>query len=100
MYPTKFRVRSFKRSPSFFAAAITWGALLLGTPALVLAQSSPSSLSVSIDGIWVLMAAAMVFLMQAGFLALEAGSVREKAAAITALKNEDGISLPRRSFGK
>jgi Amt family ammonium transporter len=43
--------------------------------------------AVRTDQLWVLVAAAMVMLMQAGFLALEVGSVRPQAAGITALKN-------------
>src|SRR5687768_15430860 len=43
--------------------------------------------NVQIDRLWVLISAALVFFMQAGFLALEAGAVRAKSVAITALKN-------------
>lgn len=39
------------------------------------------------DKNWILLSAAAVFLMQAGFLCLEVGSVRAKSANITALKN-------------
>lgn len=39
------------------------------------------------DRLWVLIAAAMVMLMQTGFLCLEIGCVRPQAAVITALKN-------------
>lgn len=39
------------------------------------------------DRVWVLVAAAMVMFMQAGFLALEVGSVRPHAMVITAMKN-------------
>ena len=40
-----------------------------------------------ISSLWVLVAAALVFLMQAGFMAFEVGMVRIKNAPVTALKN-------------
>jgi Amt family ammonium transporter len=47
------------------------------------ADGGPSAL----DQGWVLVSAALIFFMQAGFLALEAGLVRPQNAAITALKS-------------
>ena len=48
-----------------------------------------------IDVVWVLMSAALVFLMQAGFLCLEAGLTRTKNSINVAIKNvaDFGISL-------
>lgn len=46
-----------------------------------------SELMVSVDALWVIVAAAMVFLMQAGFLAFEVGCVRPKSATSVAMKN-------------
>ncbi len=40
-----------------------------------------------IDSLWVILAAALVFLMQAGFTALEAGSIRAKNSYNVAIKN-------------
>ncbi|EHA15689.1 MULTISPECIES: ammonium transporter [Halomonadaceae] len=40
-----------------------------------------------IDTLWVLWAAALVFVMQAGFLCLEAGTTRTKNAINVAMKN-------------
>jgi Amt family ammonium transporter len=40
-----------------------------------------------IDRLWVLVAAAFIFMMQAGFLALEVGMVRPREAAVQAMKN-------------
>ena len=40
-----------------------------------------------LDTLWVLWAAAMVFVMQAGFLCLEAGTTRTKNAINVAMKN-------------
>lgn len=47
----------------------------------------PDVLSLQIDRLWVLFAACLVLFMQTGFLTLEVGCVRRKAATITALKN-------------
>lgn len=41
----------------------------------------------TLDTLWVLIAAALVFFMQAGFLCFEVGSVRPKNAWVTAAKN-------------
>jgi len=66
------------------------------TPVLfVLASSAPASaaeMSVSdlasrLDAVWVMVAAALVLMMQIGFLLLEAGSVRTKNAINVAQKN-------------
>jgi ammonium transporter, Amt family len=59
-------------------------ALLLLLPSTAAAAPDAQLLA---DRAWVLVAAAMVFLMQAGFLCLEVGCVQPKAAVITALKN-------------
>jgi len=66
-----------------------WSALLvLLTPLIVYAEPlSLEDISLKIDILWVLLAAVLVFFMQVGFLALEVGSVRHRAATITALKN-------------
>jgi len=45
------------------------------------------SIAVSVDVLWVLVAAVLVFFMQGGFLLLEGGSVRERSAPIVAMKN-------------
>ncbi|MEM6841852.1 MAG: ammonium transporter [Bacteroidota bacterium] len=46
-----------------------------------------SSLDFSLDALWVLIAAALVFLMQAGFKSLEVGMVRRHQVAAVAMKN-------------
>ena len=51
------------------------------------ANSLISSLDFSIDALWVLIAAALVFLMQAGFKSLEVGMVRRHQVAAVAMKN-------------
>lgn len=40
-----------------------------------------------IDEVWVLIASAMIFLMQAGFSLLEVGSVRPKSSSNILIKN-------------
>lgn len=52
------------------------------------AQAAPVSIPVDTVSIaWVLICAALVFLMQSGFLAFEIGLVRRKNAPVTAIKN-------------
>ncbi len=50
-------------------------------------ESEISALNLQIDKLWVLIAAALVFFMQAGFLALELGLVLKKDASSIGLKN-------------
>ncbi len=58
------------------------------TPTPAAAPAAPAiDYGLQIDRLWVLIAGALVFFMQAGFLALEAGLVRTRAAPITAMKN-------------
>jgi Amt family ammonium transporter len=47
---------------------------------------SPDSIATSLDTVWVLIAAALVFFMQAGFFLLEAGLTRAKNSANVVLK--------------
>ncbi|VAW29418.1 Ammonium transporter, partial [hydrothermal vent metagenome] len=51
-----------------------------------LAQSN-KALGISIDTVWVLLAAALVFLMQAGFALVEAGFTRSKNTVNILMKN-------------
>lgn len=79
-----------------FRKPYVWiGSLLALIPGLMEAaeQASPTLKEVvvinqqSIDKLWVLMAAAMVFLMQAGFKCFEVGIVRTKNSTVTGMKN-------------
>ncbi len=62
--------------------------LTLLTPTLVLAQdASPETVQLHLDYVWTILAAALVFLMQAGFALLETGLTRAKNAANIIMKN-------------
>jgi len=66
----------------------TTTALFLCVASLAFAEeSSPSSLSVALDTVWVLVAAALVMFMQPGFAMVEAGFTRAKNACNILMKN-------------
>lgn len=52
-----------------------------------MAEPTAASLSVALDTMWVMVAASLVFFMQAGFAMVEAGFTRAKNAANIVLKN-------------
>ena len=64
---------------------------ILGLSALAFASpafaADDAIAPVELDRLWLLLAAALVFFMQAGFLCLEVGLVRPKNTSITALKS-------------
>jgi Amt family ammonium transporter len=68
-------------------------AVLAGTgliallPATALAEATAETNAVAIDTVWTLIAAILVFLMQAGFAAVEMGFTRAKNAANIIMKN-------------
>lgn len=59
--------------------------LILSTPAM--ANEALSDVKTWLDSLWVILAAALVFLMQAGFTSLEAGCIRAKNSYNVAIKN-------------
>ncbi len=61
--------------------------LLLGATGALHAEPAGRSLAASVDPWWVCIAAALVFLMQGGFLLLETGLVRSKNSINVAVKN-------------
>jgi Amt family ammonium transporter len=70
------------------AEATTHGRVLLQTNETIdLLTEEVVGVNLAIDTLWQLLAAFMVFLMQAGFAALEAGSVRAKNTKNILLKN-------------
>ena len=58
-------------------------------------DSTPNSNAANIDLLWMLMCAVLVFMMQAGFMCLESGIIRNKNNINVALKNvsDFGISI-------
>lgn len=60
--------------------------MLLAFPGVAAAQGAPSPVN-ALDTVWVLLAAILVFFMQAGFGLVEAGLVRAKNAANVLMKN-------------
>ena len=68
--------------------------LLLLIPSLALAQDvAPSAEAIAIDTVWVMLAAFLVFFMQAGFATLEAGFCRTKNAGHIAWKNLVNLAI-------
>lgn len=59
--------------------------IVLASPAY--ADTSLVDAKVWVDSLWIILAAALVFLMQAGFTALEAGCIRAKNSYNVAIKN-------------
>lgn len=68
-----------------------WAVLQTGVPGFLLsavsAASLPTELLTSINTVWTLISAFLVFFMQAGFAMLETGSTRSKGAANIMMKN-------------
>ena len=75
---------------------ITAGALLVFGAVYSFADSNSNA--VAIDTIWTLMAAVLVFLMQAGFAMLETGFTRAKNAANIMMKNLMDFSIGSLAF--
>ncbi|WP_195571573.1 ammonium transporter [Paenibacillus sp. 1001270B_150601_E10] len=76
-----------KRSKFASVSALAVSALLLGgSYASAAAEVTTEQLKVGLDGVWILIAAVLVLLMQGGFALLEAGSTRMKNAGHVAGK--------------
>ena len=69
--------------------------ILLNTLTTVKADSTIESNAANIDLLWMLICAVLVFMMQAGFMCLESGIIRNKNNINVALKNvsDFGISI-------
>ncbi len=79
---------------------LVWG-LLLALPSLVLAEEAPieaPAVQNNLNFVWTLIAAFMVFLMQAGFAMVEAGFTRAKNACNILMKNVMDFSIGALSF--
>ncbi len=86
----------FKNRITRLAGAVSVAALLvlLLLPSLALAQDEgPSAESIAIDTVWVMLAAFLVFFMQAGFFTLEVGFCRAKNAGHIAWKILVNLSI-------
>ncbi len=70
-----------------FAGLLAGVLLLLGPVALGQEGPSTTELKVLADTVWTLVAAFLVFFMQAGFAMVEAGFTRQKNAANIVMKN-------------
>jgi len=72
---------------TLFVAGVA-GLFVLALPSIALAQESgPSTEQIALDTVWTLLAAFLVFLMQAGFAMVETGMTRQKNAANIMMKN-------------
>ena len=90
------RHRTFARFGAFATAAML---VMLTVPAFAMAQDgAPSAESIAIDTIWVMLAAFLVFFMQAGFFALEIGFCRAKNAGHIAWKILVNMSISAVAF--
>ncbi|RBO51294.1 ammonium transporter [Rhodovulum sp. BSW8] len=68
-------------------------------PGIATAETERFALHTDLDHVWTMTAAALVFLMQAGFLLLEAGQVRSKNSINVAQKNLVDFILSTLAFG-
>jgi Amt family ammonium transporter len=73
--------------------------LFVSTPVIALADGEQFALQSDLDHVWTMTAAALVFFMQAGFLFVEAGSVRSKNSINVAHKNMMDFALSSLCFG-
>ncbi|TGM08647.1 ammonium transporter, partial [Leptospira barantonii] len=76
-----------KHIQNIFAVLPIFFFLLFGSAEPLLSESPAQELSKSVDPIWIIVCAALVFFMQAGFLMLETGLSRLKNTINVAVKN-------------
>jgi Amt family ammonium transporter len=72
------------------------GVALLGLP--LVAQAGAAELQVAMDTVWVIIAGALVFFMQAGFALLEGGMARAKNAVNVVMKNYVDVCVGSLAF--
>lgn len=87
-----------KKKVIIMGAVMAAALLMLFVPSLAFAQEAtdaaePSAESIAIDTVWVMLAAFLVFFMQAGFATLEAGFSRTKNAGHIAWKNLINLAI-------
>jgi Amt family ammonium transporter len=73
--------------------------LALASPALAQDEISAEAVQVTLDNIWILLAAVLVIFMQAGFALVEAGLTRAKSVANIMMKNLMDFSVGVLAFG-
>ena len=76
-----------KRRLLFVGAAASVATLALAAPALAQDGITAEAVQVTLDNIWILIAAVLVIFMQAGFALVEAGLTRAKSVANIMMKN-------------
>ena len=90
----------FRRGFLAVIAAFSLPAPAIASARVVVADEARlSAIVTSLDMIWVIFAAALVMLMQVGFMLLEAGSVRTKNAISVAQKNLLDFAFAALAFG-
>ena len=76
-----------KRRLLIVGATASVSTLVLAAPAMAQDGITAESVQVTLDNIWVLIAAVLVIFMQAGFALVEAGLTRAKSVANIMMKN-------------
>jgi len=76
-----------KRRLVFIAVGAGVATLALAAPALAQEETTADAVQVTLDNIWILVAAVLVIFMQAGFALVEAGLTRAKSVANIMMKN-------------
>jgi Amt family ammonium transporter len=76
-----------KRRLLFVGVGASVATLGLAAPALAQSEMTADAVQVTLDNIWILIAAVLVIFMQAGFALVEAGLTRAKSVANIMMKN-------------
>ncbi|KXS42596.1 MULTISPECIES: ammonium transporter [unclassified Candidatus Frackibacter] len=72
---------------SLLVGLVTLGVLIFSSATIFAAETTAASNAIAIDTIWTLLAAILVFFMQAGFAMVESGFTRAKNAGNIIMKN-------------
>jgi len=76
-----------KMRRSLLVGLVTLGVLIFSSATIFAAETTAASNAIAIDTIWTLLAAILVFFMQAGFAMVESGFTRAKNAGNIIMKN-------------
>ena len=88
-----------KRRLLFIGTGAMLATLLLAAPAVAQEELTADAVQVTLDNIWILIAAVLVIFMQAGFALVEAGLTRAKSVANIMMKNLMDFSAGVLAFG-